>query len=178
MCTASPCVSLPDKEIIPLKIRRTNCYPHVSRMANPFIHWIEAKGVWAPWLFVALFIVASFIMIWRLEAMSARGFENTALGTLIMPYCSGMGNLIYAFVLGRQGGSGADVMTNNLVNNVTDMTLVLGVPTVIWGIKLLPNKGKNSEGKKAKAAGQVHELNRLSLLLTLAAVIFFTGAVW
>jgi len=147
-------------------------------MANPFIHWIEAKGVWAPWLFVALFMVASFIMIWRLEAMSARGFENTALGTLIMPYCSGMGNLIYAFVLGRQGGSGADVMTNNLVNNVTDMTLVLGVPTVIWGIRLLPKKGKNPEGKKAKGAGQIHELNRLSLLLTLAAVLFFTGAVW
>ncbi|MGH8025040.1 MAG: sodium:calcium symporter, partial [Limisphaerales bacterium] len=60
-------------------------------MANPFIHWIEAKGIWAPWLFVAFFLVASFGMLWRLEAMSAQGFENTALGTLIMPYCSGLG---------------------------------------------------------------------------------------
>ena len=146
-------------------------------MANPFIHWIEAQGIWAPWLFVALFLTTSFGMIWRLEAMSAQGFENTALGTLIMPYCSGLGNLIFAFILGRNGGSGADVMTNSLVNNVTDMTLVLGLPTIIWGIRILPAKKKNGNGKKSKGS-TVHELNRLSLLLTLAAVLFFTGAVW
>lgn len=148
-------------------------------MANPFIHWIEAKGIWAPWLFLALFLVTSFGMLWRLEAMSAQGFENTALGTLIMPYCSGLGNLIFAFILGRDGGSGADVMTNSLVNNVTDMTLVLGLPTIIWGIQILPSKKKNPDGKTSKGgAGKTHELNRLSLLLTLAAVLFFTGAVW
>jgi cation:H+ antiporter len=146
-------------------------------VADPFIHWIETKGVWAPWLFVALFIAASFIMIWRLEAMSAQGFEGTVLGTLVMPYCSGMGNLIYAFILGRQGGSGADVMTNSLVNNVTDMTLVLGLPTIIWGIRLMPPKSDGG-GKKAKRAGEAHQLNRLSLLMTLVAVLFFTGAVW
>ncbi|HEX4350147.1 MAG TPA: sodium:calcium symporter [Verrucomicrobiae bacterium] len=158
-------------------------------MANPFIHWIEAKGPWAPWLFVAMFVVASFVMIWRLEALSARGFEGTVLGTLVMPYCSGMGNLIYAFVLGRDGGSGADVMANNLVNNVTDMTLVLGLPTIIWGIRLMPakskakgdkgGKGEKSEkGGKSKGASDVHRINRLSLLLTLTAVLFFTGVIW
>lgn len=147
-------------------------------MANPFIHWIEAQGLWTPWLFVALFLIASFTMIWRMEAMSAKGFENTALGTLVMPYFSGMGNLIYAFIMGRGHGSGADVMTNNLVNNVTDMTLVLGLPTIIWGIKILPSKKKDGGGKKSKGAGKTHELNRLSLLLTLTAVLFFTGAVW
>lgn len=148
-------------------------------MANPFIHWIEAKGPWAPWLFVALFLVASFVMIWRMEAMSAKGFENTALGTLVMPYFSGMGNLIYAFIMARHNGSGADVMTNNLVNNVTDMTLVLGIPTVIWGIKILPStKKKNVNRKKSEVPGKSHELNRLSLLMTLLAVIFFTGLVW
>ena len=126
-------------------------------------------------------------MIWRLEALSARGFEGTVLGTLVMPYCSGMGNLIYAFVLGRNGGSGADVMTNNLVNNVTDMTLVLGLPTIIWGIRLLPVKSKAGKGDKSnkvekgakgKGASDTHRLNRLSLLLTLTAVLFFTGIVW
>ena len=61
---------------------------------NPFVHWIEAKGPYAPWLFLALFLAASLLMLWRLEAMSARGFEGTVLGTLVMPYCSGMGNLI------------------------------------------------------------------------------------
>src|ERR1700722_3654918 len=109
--------------------------------------------MWAPWLFVVLFIVASFIMIWRLEAMSAQGFENTALGTLIMPYCSGMGNLIFAFIIGRNDGSGSDVMVNSLVNNVTNMTLVLGLPTIIWGIRILPKKNKNGEGKKVKKSG-------------------------
>ena len=142
-------------------------------MANPFIHWIEAKGPWAPWLFLALFVAASFLMIWRLEAMGRSGFEGTVLGTLVMPYCSGMGNLIFAFILGRTGGSGADVMVNSLVNNVTNMTLVLGLPAIFWGIKVLPSKKK-----KSIAAGKAHELNRLALLLTLTAVLFFTGAVW
>ncbi len=147
-------------------------------MLNPFIHWIEAKGPYAPWLFVALFLVASLLMLWRLEAMSKSGFEGTVLGTLVMPYCSGMGNLIFAFILGRKGGSGADVMTNSLVNNVTNMTLVLGLPAILWGMKLLPAQNKNSSRKPNGSAGKAYEFNRLSLLLTLTAVLFFTGAVW
>ena len=139
--------------------------------------------MFAPWLFLALFLVASFLMIWRLEAMSARGFEGTVLGTLVMPYCSGMGNLIFAFILGQTAGKGADVMTNSLVNNVTNMTLVLGLPAVIWGMNVMPKKKaegdkKKSKASKSKAAGPTHELNRLSLLLTLLAVLFFTGVVW
>jgi len=145
---------------------------------NPFIHWIEARGHWAPWLFVALFLAASFLMIWRLEAMSGRGFEGTVLGTLVMPYCSGMGNLALAFILGQSGGLGADMMTNSLVNNVTNMTLVLGLPAIIWGMNVTPKKKPNAGKKKSKAGGSEHQLNRLSLLLTLTAVLFFTGAVW
>ncbi|MGA3268542.1 MAG: sodium:calcium symporter [Verrucomicrobiota bacterium] len=145
----------------------------LPRVLNPFLHWIEAKGPWAPWLFLAVFVAASLVMIWRLEAMSASGFEGTVLGTLVMPYCSGMGNLIFAYILGRDGGSGADVMGNSLVNNVTDMTLVLGLPAVIWGMKVLP-----PQTKKRKTGSKAYELNRLSLLLTLLAVLFFTGTVW
>ena len=142
-------------------------------MLNPFIHWIEAKGPWAPWLFLALFIAASFLMIWRLEVMSGRGFEGTVLGTLVMPYCSGMGNLIFAFILGQRGGNGGDVMINSLVNNVTNMTLVLGLPAIFWRMSVSPQ-----QKKPGKAAGKAHALNRLSVLLTLTAVLFFTGAVW
>ena len=156
---------------------------------DPIIHAAEAEGSYAPWLFVALFLGASFLMIWRLEAMSSRGFEGTILGTLVMPYCSGMGNLIFAFILGQNGGSGTEVMTNSLVNNVTNMTLVLGLPALIWGINILPQKvlsqkkgdaGKKSKGKdKGKGGGDApQQLNRLSLLLTLFAILFFTGAVW
>ena len=142
-------------------------------MLNPFIHWIEAKGPTAPWLFLALFIAASFLMLWRLEVMSKRGFEGTVLGTLVMPYCSGMGNLIFAFIIGRRGGDGGDVMINSLVNNVTNMTLVLGLPAIFWGIRILP-----SQKNKNKSAGKTQAINRLSVLLTLAAVLFFTGTVW
>lgn len=160
---------------------------------------MESQGAWTPWLFLALFLAASFLMIWRLEAMSADGFEGTVLGTLVMPYCSGMGNLIFAYILGRSGGNGADVMINSLVNNITNMTLVLGLPAILWGMHILPQK-RSANGKKKKneaklkaetkaeaksagnkgggKAGKEHELNRLSLLLTLTAVLFFTGAVW
>ena len=109
--------------------------------------------------------------------MSQSGVEGTVLGTLVMPYCSGMGNLIFAFVLGRKGGSGAEVLTNSLVNNVTNMTLLIGLPTMLWGMTVVPApKAKNSQKKKGNA--REHQINRLSLLLTLTAVLFFTGAVW
>ena len=147
-------------------------------MAKPLIHWIEAHGHTAPWWFLALFLAGSMLMLWRLEALSARGFEGTLLGTLVMPYCSGMGNLIFAVILGRSGGSGADVMTNSLVNNVTNLTLILGLPAVLWGLNVVPKKKPDTGKKKKAATGDAAELNRLSLLLTLTAVLFFTGAVW
>jgi cation:H+ antiporter len=141
---------------------------------NSLIDTLESTGAFAPWLFVALFIVASLLMVWRLEAMMEGGFEGTVLGTLITPYCSGMGNLIFAFIVGREGGSGEEVMTNSLVNNVTNMTLLIGLPAIIWGMKVLPG----GDSKKKKGNSKQHELNRLSLLLTLTAVLFFTGVTW
>lgn len=113
-------------------------------------------------------------MIWRLEHMIQAGVEGTVLGTLIMPYCSGLGNLMFAFVLARRGGGGAEVLINSLVNNVTNLTLLIALPAVIWGLNLRPSgpaKGRRGGQKEAR-------LHRLSLLLTLTAVLFFTGAVW
>jgi cation:H+ antiporter len=135
---------------------------------------MESTGALAPWCFLGLFMVASFLMIWRLEAMSESGFEGTVLGTLVMPYCSGMGNMIFAFVLGVKGGPGAEVMTNSLVNNVTNMTLLIGLPAILWGMNVLPA----AKAKKKKTNHKEHQINRLSLLLTLTAVLFFTGVVW
>jgi cation:H+ antiporter len=140
---------------------------------NSLVISLESAGAWAPLLFVALFIAASFLMIWRLEAINAGGIEGTVLGTLIMPYCSGIGNLMFVFVIARSGGSGSDVMTNALVNNVTNMTLLIGLPAILWGMNLLPkSKTRKSRGNRE------HQINRLSLLLTLTAVLFFSGAVW
>mgnify|MGYP000935901046 CR=1 FL=1 len=134
---------------------------------------IAALGAAAPWLLAGIFLAASIIMIWRLEVLAGKGFEGTVLGTLIMPYCSGIGNLVFAWVMGRQRGSSSEVFINCLVNNVTNLTLLIGLPTVIWGVALF---GKRK--KLARAAAQNEQINRLSLLLTLLAGIFFTGAVW
>ena len=139
---------------------------------------MESTGAWAPWCFLGLFIAASFLMIWRLEAMTESGVEGTVLGTLVMPYCSGMGNLIFAFVLGAKGGPGAEVVTNSLVNNVTNMTLLIGLPAILWGMNVLPNAKSKKNKPSKKPNTKEHQINRLSLLLTLSAVLFFTGAVW
>lgn len=131
--------------------------------------WIENAGLATPWFFVGLFLAASFLMVWRLESMAADGMEGTVLGTLIMPYCTGMGNLIFTIVLGMRGGSGADVMTNCLVNNVTNLTLLVGLPAALWGMSVITEK---------KVANRSHRLNRLAMLLTLFAVLFFTVTAW
>ncbi len=141
---------------------------------NLLLSSIQNAGLAQPWFFVALFLAASFLMIWRLEAMSSRGMEGTVLGTLVMPYCSGLGNLVFAYILATRGGSGSDVMINSLVNNVTNLTLLIGLPALIWGMAIIPQK----TGKKKKGNDQAPRLNRLSLLLTLLAVLFFTGATW
>ena len=136
---------------------------------------MESTGRWSPWLFLALFVAASVLVIWRLEAMNKSGVEGTALGTLIMPYCSGMGNLIFTFVVAVKGGPGVEVMTNSLVNNVTDMTLILGLPAIFWGMRVIPN---GAAGGKKRRQNKEHRINRLSLLMTLTAAMFFSGAVW
>lgn len=143
--------------------------------------WKNAVGLWSrlnaldPWFSLLLFIGASFVMIWRLGAMERKGLEGTVLGTLVMPYASGFSNLIFAFVLGRSGGDGKLVVENCLVNNVTNMTLLIGLPALIWGLDIFP--GKRRKGDVASSL-KSHRLNHLSLLLTLVAVLFFTGALW
>jgi cation:H+ antiporter len=93
-----------------------------------------------------------------------------------MPYCSGIGNLIFVFVVARQGLPGTEVMTNCLVNNITNMTLCIGLPAMIWGAPLWSSKRQRRRRRPREEASR--RLNRLSMLLTLLAVLFFTGAVW
>jgi cation:H+ antiporter len=146
------------------------------------ITWIEHTGVWAPWIFTGIFLAASFLTIWCLERMSDDGMEGTVLGTLITPYITGLGNLIFAFILGRKGGSATEVMTNCLVNNVTNMTLVLGLPAIFWNLDLFADKKsaakKTAKSSKPAKGASTREVHRLSLLLTLVAVLFFTGTAW
>ncbi len=113
-------------------------------------------------------------MVWRLESLSHAGLEGTVLGTLIMPYCSGLGNLIFAFVLGRSHGNSEEVMTNCLVNNVTNMTLLIGAPALWWGLSLSSKKSKPARS----GAEDKQRIHRLSLVLTIIAAAFFTGVAW
>jgi cation:H+ antiporter len=152
--------------------------PWLTAPLNSFVTWIQNQGAWSPLLFVVLFLASSLLMIWALEAMNAGGLEGTVLGTLITPYCTGIGNLLVAFVIGRDHGPGGDVMTNAIVNNVTNMTLLIGLPAIFWTMNVLPKKTAARGKKKKSGNNRVHEINRLSLLLTLTAVLFFTGAVW
>ena len=154
---------------------------------NPLAEVIDALGLASVWTFLALFLASSLLMIWRLEALLEHGLEGTALGTLVMPYCSGLGNLIFVVLIASRGGPGEEVLTNCLVNNVTNLTLILALPALCWGLRLGGGKpaGKPTARKKsakssaaAAAAGVAHQLNRLSLLLTLAAVLFFSGVTW
>ncbi len=140
-----------------------------------------------PLAYLAVFLGVSLLMLWRLESMLDSGLEGTALGTLLLPYCSGLGNLIFVWLMASRQGAPGEVLTNCLVNNVTNLTLLLGVPALCWGLTVLPGKAKAAAGgkgrKPAKPAkggggGLEGQINRLSLLLTLTAVLFFTGAVW
>ena len=97
-------------------------------------------------MLLALFVVASFVMIWRLHAMESKGFEGTVLGTLIMPYCSGFANLIFAYVMSSSADNGKLVIENCLVNNATNLTLLLGL-SAIFGSAVVMQKG----GSKQKA---------------------------
>nr|WP_295787299.1 hypothetical protein [Rhodoferax sp.] len=124
---------------------------------------------------IGVFIVASALMIWRLQAIEGKGFEGTVLGTLIMPYCSGFANLVFAFVMSRAGGKGSTVMENCIVNNVTNLTLILGLSTLFFGAAAVNNKKSPVKGK---APVQAERLNRLDLLFTLVALFLFTGTLW
>lgn len=125
-------------------------------------------------------------MVWRLEAMTRNGLGGTVLGTLVMPYCSGIGNLMFAILLARDKGDGAEVIVNCFVNNVTNLTLLIGVPTLIFGMNIASGGDAGKKGKpakkgkadKPKKGDTERKVNRLSLLLTLVAVLFFTGVVW
>ncbi len=132
---------------------------------------ISGMGTFAPYACVAVFLLASFLVVWRLEVMSAQGVEGTVLGTIFMPFCSGMGNIVFAIVLALNKGNGDDVLINCLFNNVTNLTLLIGAPVLIWSMASIPRK-------KSKTALREFRMGRLSLALNLVAALFFSFIVW
>ena len=152
---------------------------------NPLTDLLHDAGLTGVWVYLALFLAASLLMMWRLEALLDHGLEGTAVGTLVMPYCSGLGNLIFVALVATRENQSQEVVTNCLVNNVTNLTLLLGLPALCWGLQVRGKKkagksaGKSAAAKSpAKQAGTEQQLTRLSLLLTLFAVLFFSGVTW
>ncbi len=147
----------------------------LANMGNALQQGWSMVTILDPYFSLVLFIGASLLMIWRLGAMERKGLEGTVLGTLVMPYASGFSNLIFAYIMGKTAGSGKLVLENCLVNNSTNLTLLIGLPAMIWGLNIFPEKRPDGFGGLPHKA---HRLNYLSLLLTLLAVVFFTGALW
>lgn len=135
-------------------------------LVSPYIDVLRTPG-W--WQLILCFLACSFLMIARLNTVERNGFEGTIVGTLVMPYFSGFPNLCFAYLLARSGGPGGLVVENCLVNNVTNLTLVLAIPALVWGLNLF---------HQSRPEGRETRIHFLSLLLTLLALIFFTGAVW
>jgi len=85
------------------------------------------------WTYVGVFLVVSLLMMWRLEAMLDHGLEGTALGTIIDALLFRARDLIFVGLVIARGGSSREVLTNCLVNNVTNLTLILGLAGVDLG---------------------------------------------
>ena len=137
--------------------------------------WYRFAESMDPWFSLALFLACSMLMVYRLNVLERKGLEGTVLGTLVMPYASGFPNLMFAFSLGRQGGSGSIIVENCIVNNVTNLTLLIGLPALIWTLNIIPSRSAQAV---QRPVSKLHRLNTLSLILTLVAVFFFTGALW
>jgi cation:H+ antiporter len=148
--------------------------------SNDFAELAEFFQVIHPYLvhpltLLAGFVIASFVMIWRLHSIESKGFEGTIVGTLIMPYCSGFANLAFVYVMSHTKGGGKAVLENCLVNNVTNLTLILGMAALFYTAAPAA-KADNKKGK-APAVDQ-YRLYKLDMLLTLVAMFLFTGATW
>ena len=128
-----------------------------------------------PIALLVLFLTASCVMIWRLQAMEHKGFEGTVLGTLIMPYCSGFANLVFAFVMSRTASNGGLVIENCLVNNVTNLTLILGVSSILG---TSTGDAKRSGRSKVKPSSGLQRISGLNVLFSLIALFLFTGTLW
>jgi len=133
--------------------------------------YVSSLGAFAPYACLSLFLLASLLVVWRLEVMSGQGVEGTVLGTIFMPFCSGMGNIIFAWVLARNSGDGNDVVVNCLFNNITNLTLLIGLPVLIWSMASIP-------GRKSQKALREFRIGRLSLGLNLVAAFFFSFILW
>lgn len=125
-----------------------------------------------PWLLLISFLGAAVLLLACLNHLARRGLEGTVLGTLVMPYCSGAPNVLFVIAMIRSNGLGRDVLLSAVVNNMTNLTLLIAIPALLWGLEIMP------AAKLPKRALRERRLSRLALVLTLLAMLTFTGVTW
>jgi len=133
---------------------------------------LPADILQSPWTYVCGFLASSLLLLACLNHLDRKGFEGTVIGTIIMPFCSGAPNLVFAAVMVQNKGPGLEVLVNCLVNNITNLSLLIGLPCLFWGLDIIPRK------KVAKGRLKAGRLSRLSLALTLIAVFVFSAGAW
>jgi cation:H+ antiporter len=148
----------------------------------------DTLGIGHPLTYLGLFLAASLLLVWRLEAMLERGLEGSALGALVMPLCSGLGNLFFVAVARRQGVPAEEVAVNALGNNLTNLLLILPVVALAGGLSLRPNQPQptagGAKGRRKKTGGKKgdeqvqRQLRALALFLTLGAAGAFALIAW
>ena len=150
---------------------------------GPMRECIEQTGRWAPAIYLGLFVVATCIIIWSLHLLERKGLQGTMLGILCAPFCSALGNLIFVQLMLQDPANGPLVLENVLLKNVTNLTVLLGLPALLWGMNVLDTAGappakQKKSSRQVDMAGAVVRIQRLSLLLSLFAALFFSAAVW
>lgn len=139
-----------------------------------------------PFALLWVFLISSLLLIWRLECLTMRGMEGTLLGSLVMPYCSGLGNVLFVFILLRTNGPGSEILVNCFVNNITNLTLILGLCACFGGlaVSLANRPGKDRKKTTARQRQRFENLHReseaqrLHVLFSITAGLFFIGVLW
>lgn len=93
------------------------------------------------------------------------------LAKLLMPYFSGLGNLVFVWVVLYRNGPAEELAINAWTNNLTNLCLLLALPALTVGLNL-------NAKSRTKQAQRESNINRLSLALSLVAMILFSLTVW
>ena len=131
----------------------------------------EFAGDWTPWALLALYTLSTALILWRLHAMAQRGRSSAVLSAGLLPYATGWGNLCLVWLLLRIDGPTEAIPLNLWTNNLTSLSLMLALPALIWGLKLIPD----SQSKKSSPASPAV---RGPLILNCISFILFSLATW
>ncbi|THB77016.1 MAG: sodium:calcium symporter, partial [Desulfobacteraceae bacterium] len=135
-----------------------------------------------PFHYLVVFCLVQYLLINRLNSLEKKGFEGTEIGTLVMPYCSGVANIIFVYVVAESNLPGIPVIENCVVNNVTNLTFILGVTTLFYPITIVSRSPEErhslKEVMKRRQTMIKTKIDQVNLTGTSITLLFFTGVLW